>query len=303
MDQNKETYPGNPLLAPQNPKKRIPILWIILVIILAAAIGFLWYTYSDLKKQSAEDKIELERQKDKLEVELMDIYGQYDSLKTENDTMNLKLQEEQARIEKLLKINANNVYKIRMYEKELGTIRKVLKSYVVQIDSLNTANQELQAENLEVRQTLKRVETEKQELSEVTDELSNKVVLASILNAKNIVVTPLNKRSKEVNKTIKVVKLRICFTLRENPILEPGPKIIFLRIVRPDDVILTSGVNFFDFQGEQIVYSASREVSYENVDVDMCIYWNNDGQLLPGTYHLHLYADGNEIGTSSFGLR
>ena len=97
--------------------------------------------------------------------------------------------------------------------------------------------------------------------------------------------------------------MRVCFTLRENPILEPGPKIIYVRIVRPDDVVLISGINFIDFQGEQTVYSASREVSYENVDVDMCIFWNNDGQLVPGTYKVHLYADGNEIGTSSFGLK
>jgi hypothetical protein len=113
----------------------------------------------------------------------------------------------------------------------------------------------------------------------------------------------LNKNSKEKFKTIRVVKLRVCFTLRENPILEPGPKIIYMRVIRPDDIVLTSGVNLFEYHGEQIVYSASREISYENVDVDMCIYWNNDGQLLPGSYKVHLYADGQEIGTSSFGLR
>lgn len=303
MDQHMETNPERPYLSPQKPKKRIPLFWIILVIVLAGAIGFLWYTYSDLKQQSAMEKAELERQKLQLEDELMDIYGQYDSLKSENDTMNLKLQAEQARIEKLLKINANNVYKIHMYEKELGTIRKVLRSYIVQIDSLNLANQELRAENLEVKQELQRIESEKQELTEVRNELSSKVEMASVLNAKNIVITPLNKRSKEIDKTVKVEKLRVCFTLRENPILEPGPKIIYLRVVRPDDVILTSGVNFFDFQGEQIVSTASREVSYENADVDMCIYWDNDGQLVPGTYKVHLYADGHEIGTSGFGLR
>ena len=303
MDQFKETNSGNPYLPPQKPKKRIPVLWIILVVVLAGAIGYLWYTYSDLKVQSAEEKAELERQKTQLEDELRDIYGQYDSLKSENDTMNLKLQAEQARIEKLLKINANNVYKIRMYEKELGTIRRVLKSYVVQIDSLNLANQELRAENIEVKQQLQRVETERQELTEVRDELSSKVEMASILSAKNIVISALNKNSKEINKTVKVVKLRVCFTLRENPILEPGPKVIYMRVIRPDDVPLISGVNFFDFQGEQIECTASREVSYENVDVDMCIFWNNDGQLVPGTYKVHLYADGNEIGNSSFGLR
>jgi hypothetical protein len=303
MDQIKATNPDLPYQPPQRPKKRFPILWIVLVIMLAAAIGYLWYTYSDLKKQSAIEKAELERQKDQLEGELMDIYGQYDSLKSENDTMNLKLQAEQARIEKLLKINANNVYKIRMYEKELGTIRKVLRSYVVQIDSLNLANQELRAENIEVRQELQRVESERQELTEAKDELSSKVELASILSAKNIVITPLNKRSKEIDRTTKVVKLRVCFTLRENPILEPGPKIVYLRVVRPDDEVLVSGVNFFDYQGEQIVCTASREVSYENLDVDMCIYWNNDGQLVPGKYKVYLYADGYEIGTSGFGLR
>ena len=73
-------------------------------------------------------------------------------------------------------------------------------------------------------------------------------------------------------------------------------------MIRPDDIILSSGVNLFDFQGEQTVYTASREVSYENVDVDMCIYWNNDGQLIPGKYKVYLYADGYEIGTSSFGV-
>jgi hypothetical protein len=76
-----------------------------------------------------------------------------------------------------------------------------------------------------------------------------------------------------------------------------------MRIARPDDVILTAGMNFMDFGGEQIVYTASREVSYENVDVDMCIYWQNDGQLVPGAYDLNLYADGYVIGSTSFALK
>jgi hypothetical protein len=234
----------------------------------------------------------------------MEIYTEYDSLKSENDTMNLKLAAEQDRIERLLKINANNVYKIRMYEKELETIRKVLRSYVVQIDSLNTANQELRAENIEVRQQLRRVESEREELTEEKEALSEQVELASMLNAKNIVVTALrNDKGRETNRYDKTIRLRTCFTLRENPILEPGPKTIYMRIVRPDDVVLTDGVNFFDFEGEQIVHTASREVSYENVDVDMCIYWQNDGQLVPGTFEVNLYADGNLIGSTTFALR
>ena len=287
----------------EKPEKKRPVFLILLLIILACTLGYLGYTYYDLKQQSEIEKAELQRQRTQLEGELMLIYDQYDSLKSENDTMNLKLLAEQENIEKLIKINANNVYKIRMYEKELKTIRKVLRSYVVQIDSLNLANQELRAENIEVRQQLRRVEQDKQVLTEKTEELSSKVELASVLSAKDIISVGLNAKSREKTKADRVAKLRVCFTLRENPILAPGPKIIYLRIARPDDVILTSGVYYVDIEGEQMVYTASREVTYENIDVDLCIFWNNDGQLVPGSYTVNLYADGHNIGTSSFAMK
>ena len=294
-----------PEILHEKPKRKKPVFLIILVIVLICTVGYLGYTYYELKVESTEEKAELNRQKEKLEAELIDIIGEYDSLKSENDTMNVKLQAEQERIERLLKINANNVYKIRMYEKELQTIRKVLRSYVVQIDSLNTANQELRAQNLEARQRLRRAETERQELTQEKEELTSKVEMASVLSAKNIVVIALrNEKGRETLRYDKTIRLRACFTLRENPILEPGPKTIYMRISRPDGVILTAGVNYFEFEGEQIVYSESRQVSYENVDVDMCIYWENDGhQLVPGEYSLVLYADGNEIGSTSFALK
>jgi len=270
---------------------------------MAGAIGYLYYNYSELKKESAAKEAELVRQREQLEDELLGIYDQYDSLKSENDTMNLKLLAEQERIEKLLKVNANNVYKIRMYEDELGTIRKVLRSYIIQIDSLNQANIALRTENIEVKKQLSKTEKEKEELSEEKEELSEQVEKASVLSAKNLVISPLNKRSREKFKTSNVEKIRICFTLRENTIIYPGTKTIYIRITRPDDVILTSGVNLFEYQGEQIVYSGKRDVEYENVDVDMCIYWTNDGQLIPGSYSVTLYADGNDIGSSTFSLK
>jgi len=285
------------------PKRKAPVFLIILIVILSCVVVYLGYTYSGLKKQSQLEKAELNRQKTNLETELHNIYNQYDSMKSENDTMNLKLAAEQQRIEKLLKISANNIYKIQMYEKELKTIREVLKSYIVQIDSLNQANIALRTENIEVRQKLRQTEIEKEELTVQKQELSQMVEKASVLSAKNIIVTPLNKRSKENLRSDKVDKLRTCFTIRENAVIPPGNKVIYLRIARPDDVILSSGVNLFDFQGEQIVFSASREVQYENIDIDVCIFWTNDGQLIPGNYQVHIYIEGNEIGNTTFALK
>lgn len=303
MDNIQENKPAGTPVPADKPKRRSPVFLIILIVALCCVIGYLGYTYNNLKKQSEIEKTELERQKNNLENELKSIYNQYDSLKTENDTMNLKLLAEQQRIEKLLKINANNVYKIRMYEKELQTIREVLKSYVYQIDSLNQANIALRTENIEVRQKLKQTEIEKEELIVQKEELTQVVEKASLLSAKNIVITPLNKRSKENLHADKVDKIRTCFTIRENAVVLPGNKTVYIRIARPDEVILTSGVNLFEFQGEQIVFTASREVQYENADIELCIFWTNDGQLTPGTYKVNIYAEGNEIGNTTFALK
>ena len=303
MDNIQEIQPSGPPVTSGKPKRKSPVFLIILIIILSCVIVYLGFTYNSLKKQSEIEKTELERQKTNLENELHAIYNQYDSLKTENDTMNLKLLAEQQRIERLLKINANNVYKIRMYEKELETIRQVLKSYIFQIDSLNQANIALRTENIEVKQRLKQTEIEKEELTVQKEELTQVVEKASVLSAKNIVVTPLNKRSRENLRADKIDKLRTCFTIRENSVIAPGNKIIYLRIARPDDVILTSGVNLFEFRGEQIVFSASREVQYENADIELCIFWTNDGQLIPGTYRVNIYAEGNDIGNTTFELK
>jgi hypothetical protein len=303
MDNIQEKQSSGPVITTGKTKRKPPVILIILIIILSCAIIYLGFTYNNLKKQSEIEKTELERQKSNLETELQSIYNQYDSLKTENDTMNLKLLAEQQRIEKLLKISANNVYKIRMYEKELETIRQVLKSYIYQIDSLNQSNIALRSENIEVKQKLRQTEIEKDELTVQKEELTQMVEKASVLSAKNIVITPLNKRSKENLRSDKVDKIRTCFTIRENSVIPPGNKIIYLRIARPDDVILTSGVNLFEYQGEQVVFSASREVQYENVDIELCIFWTNDGQLIPGTYRVNIYVDGNDIGSITFALK
>ena len=53
--------------------------------------------------------------------------------------------------------------KIEVFSKdELETIRKVLRSYIVQIDSLNQANIVLRTENIEVKKQLRQSERERE---------------------------------------------------------------------------------------------------------------------------------------------
>jgi len=281
------------------PKKKPPLVLIILVVLLALGSAYLGWLYYNQVEESEMVQEVLETQKNQLTNELNNMVVEYENLKTSSDSMNTKLEAQQDKIKRLLTINASNVQKIQLYQKELKTLREVMKSYIVQIDSLNQRNLQLTAENLEVRTKLKKAETTTEELETQKSELTSKVTLASVLSAKDIKAVGLNKRSKERDRVKRIEKLRVCFTLRENAIVEPGPREVHLRVIRPDGVTLTtSEANLFKSRDEMLVYSAKREVLYENEDVDMCIYWDNNGQLIEGTYTVELFADNNLIGAT-----
>lgn len=303
MEQKNEKAP----IVHYSDKPKVPMYLIAIVVtlcVLSVVMGIMYYQKSQQHAETLEDAAFVKEQKHQLEVELNGLIIGYDSLKTENDSINLKLASEQDKIRRLLRTQASNSQKLRMYQKELKTLREVMRSYIVQIDSLNTRNRELTEENVEVRKQLRDVQTEYQELSDTKDELTSKVALAQKLTAKDIVAVGLNSKSKEKDKIAKVEKFRVCFIVRENNVSDPGKKMVYMRITRPDDVVLSSPTaEMFEYNGQQLVYSEKRELEYDNQDIDMCIYWEKNEELIPGTYFVTLYSEGQEIGTTTFELK
>lgn len=291
----------------RQPDKKPSTALVVLVILLAIAVVFLGYKYftkSTELGQTSEEKAILEDVKSDLEKQLRDMIVEYDSLKTNNDSVNSLLNNEQDKIKGLLRMRATDAEKIRKYQGELETLRKVMRSYIVQIDSLNTRNRELTAENIQVKEQLTTVETQNVELSREKDMLSTQVQLAKVLSAKNIMATPLNKSNRENSKINKVAKVKVCFTVRENAVAESGNKDIYLRIIRPDEVVLPSGNGeTFEFNGEQVIFSAKRQLEYDKKDIDMCIFWDKNADLIAGNYTVVLYAENYEIGSATFTLK
>ncbi len=302
MEPTKVTPNQRP--AYQEPPKKVPMYLIALVITLAVvSILLAIKLYTDTRAHS-ENMQFVEAEKGKLEGELNGLIFEYDSLKTFNDSLSGQLTAEQDKIRQLLKTDASNATKIKMYQRELETLRSVMRSYIVQIDSLNTRNRELTEENIQVRENLNRVSTDLETVSKEKEELSSTVKIAQKLDAKDILVEGLNKNSKPTERIKKIAKIRACFTLRQNNIAIPGKKMVYLRIARPDEVILSSPeAGTFDFGGQSLVYSSKREVEYENADIDMCIYWDATEELVEGTYFINLYAEGYEIGSSSLTIK
>lgn len=296
MENNLESRPKS--------GKGLTILLTIIALILLAAVVVLFYRLNDTKKQANETEKYLETQKKSLTTELQDLIGEYDNLKGNNDSLNTKLSEQQEKIKKLLSYQASNVQKITLYEKELKTLREVLKSYIAQVDSLSNQNQQLVKENTDVKGKLDVARDENTKLSVEKEDLSSKVQKAAVITTSNISVTPLNKRGKDEDKSTKITKIKVCFTLRENAIAAAGTKDVFIRITRPDDMVLAySESDVFTFQGEQIVYSAKREVEYDNKDLDICIFWDNNNKIITGTYTVDIFTDSTLIGTTKFTIK
>jgi hypothetical protein len=291
----------------RQPEKKPSTALVVLVILLAIAVvilGYKYFTESRQLGQTTEEKAILEDVKSDLEKQLRDMIVEYDSLKTTNDSVNGLLVKEQDKITNLLRMQATDAEKIRKYQGELETLRKVMRSYIVQIDSLNTRNRELTAENIQVKEQLTTAESEKVALSKEKEILNTQVELAKVLSAKSIVAQPLNKSDKANNKVNKVAKVKVCFTVRENAVSEAGTKDVYLRIIRPDEVVLPAGSGeTFVFNGEQVVYSAKRQLEYENKDIDMCIFWDKNADLIAGNYTVVLYAENYEIGSATFTLK
>jgi hypothetical protein len=279
----------------------------LLVVVLAVAVYMLLDTRKNLNLVSADlaQKTEYFRvERDSLERELRNIYFRYDTLETNNLQIQQEMKLQQEKIDRLIAIQADDAYKIKMYRKEMETLRSVLRSYIVQIDSLNMMNQELLAENKQLKNSERRLATEKEQLLKDKDQLEEIKDLATTLQASDINLVLLNKRDKETSRIRTTEKVRVDFILRANKVAGTGEKLIFLRILRPDQVVLGSPeLEMVETGGEQIPASASRVVNYENTDLPVSIFWTNDGEIVPGEHQVELYCNGKIIGFSSFMLK
>jgi hypothetical protein len=172
----------------------------------------------------------------------------------------------------------------------------------------------LTAENIEMKKDISVLQKEVKEVEEAKEILNEKVEIASVLQAYNIIGTGIRNRSGGDKETVtdkakKLEKIKVCFTLGANEIVEAGQKVIYVRIARPDKEILTKtkGDDYtFEYNGEMIQYSIMEEVDYGNMAQDVCVYWRKiySSQDMPaGIYHIDVFSEGNVIGHSTFTLR
>ena len=284
-----------------NSLKKIMYALIAVAVLLAGALAYIWYQKTSLVNELTIDKEELTAQ-------MIELQNDYASLSSDYDTINSQLdssrEEVSQLIERIQKTEATNRSKMRQYEKELGTLRSIMKSYIVQIDSLNTLNKKLTADAAAARREAAESRKREAALNKTVENLSGQVAAGSVLKARGIKIEAYNASDKVTDRSSRVVRLLTSLSLVENDLAPKGPVRVYIRVKGPDGILLTNNTQrTFEVNGEPMICSASREVDYQGKEVDMSIYLNDIPEYVKGIYTVEAYTEQTMLGSAELMLR
>lgn len=285
--------------------KKIIIPSVIIGLLLVGGIVFLTVNLNKQKQANKEMQELAELDKKEMENEYQQFADQYSEMKTQinNDSIIEQLTQEQLKTEKLLQelknVKATDAREIARLKKELATCRAVIRSYILEIDSLNRLNQNLTAENTRVKGQYAEATKQIEGLSADKQSLSEKVAIAAQLDATGITMTAKNKRGKATNNLKKCKTLQVNFNIAKNVTAPNGMKTLYVRITTPTGSVLTSG-GTFQYENRALQYSMKRDIEYTGNETPVTTYWNVNEFLSNGTYNVSIFADGNMIGSRNF---
>lgn len=270
-------------------------------VVLAGVLAYIWIQKSKLVS-------DLNLEKEELTQQMVALQSDYENLTSDYDTLNAQLdssKEEVAQlIERIKKTESTNRYKMRQYEKELGTLRSIMRNYIVQIDSLNTLNKKLTAEAADARREASESRRQSEQLSRQVSHLSTQVATGSVIKASGFSVEAYNSSSKVTDRSSRVVKLLTSLTLVANDLAEKGPVRVYIVVKDPSGATLINSTSRQLTLGEQTIQtSASREVDYEGSDVELSIYLNDIPEYVKGIYKVDAYTAQSYLGSTELLLR
>lgn len=286
-------------------KKKVVIPILVFIILLLAGVGILTYYLFEQKEQNKEMQALAELDKKEMENEYQRFANQYSEMKTQisNDSIIAQLTKEQERTQQLLnelrQVKSNDAREIARLKRELATVRAVLRSYVLEIDSLNRLNQNLTAENTRIKGEYEAANRQIEGLSTEKQNLSEKVAIAAQLDAININMSLRDKRGRSTSKMKKAKTLQVDFSIAKNVTATNGMRTLYVRIVSPTGTVL-GGAGTFPYENKNLQASMKKTVEYGGTQTNVTTYWNIDQALVAGSYQVSIFAEGNMIGSRSF---
>lgn len=285
--------------------KKIVIPLIIVILLLAAGAVFLGLNLvkqqqanKDMQELAALDKKEMEN-------EYEQFARQYSEMKTQinNDSIVAQLTQEQMKTQQLLEelknVKSNDAREIARLKKELATVRAVLRSYVLQIDSLNRLNENLTAENTRMKGQYAEATRQIEGLNSEKESLSQKVAIAAQLDATSINMIAKKSNGKPVKKLKDCKSIEVSFRIARNVTAANGVRTLYVRITTPTGDVLGGG-GTFPYENRELECSMKKSIEYNGEETAVTTYRQVGEYLSTGTYTVSIFADGNMIGSRTF---
>jgi FtsZ-binding cell division protein ZapB len=245
---------------------------------------------------------ELELDKEQVMFDLEKMRFSYDTLETENSMMVAEIAAQRDKIDGLLTKVKNGNWSLAKAKKEAQTLRVIMKGYIATIDSVNQLNIALTEENVAMKERVEEVQDRNANLERRQENMEEIIAAGQILQCSDMSALGVrilsSGRQRETSRADRTDMIKVCFTLLENPIAEPGDKELFLRIVASDGTVLASA----DADG----FSATRNIDYANDRLEACIFYSTDeesGGLASGIYTIEVLEEDVIIGSTELELR
>ena len=311
-------------------------IYIVVIVLLLGAVGYLSYALGNLKKENNAHKVSItnlikekedlntilknagvieESDDQALRSNLIALLDQYDNMEIDNEEMRAKVDSQKVRIASLLeevdglknkqKRDWGKIYKLK---KETETLRSIMKGYIHTIDSLNTLNGKLQKTIVLKDNQINEVSSERDKVKSELDKTKNIVALGSVLQTGGVtssaIIVKRSGKQVETTRAKRTNMIKSCFTIIENKIASAGNKDIIMTVISPSGKVLKNSSSFtFDTVDGTKTGSVKRQINYQNQNVDLCIYFEVEGTIEPGTYTTEIYAEGHRIGKTTFALK
>lgn len=288
----------------------IYVLFIVIILALLGSVGWLYTQYNEAIvtiSNVENDLVEVNTEKSKLLKELDSLEAEIQQHLGQNATLDSLLLIKKDEIESLrvtIRSQRNKAAQYDDLKRKFDILETQAKDYIRKNAYLSHQVDSLTDRNNEQKVRLDTLEIENFEKSKQIDELVEKVEIGAQLQISNITVNTYNQKGKAIARAKRVENFEVKGTILKNALAEAGSKTIYIRITSPNGIVLTnSSANQFEYEGKTVMYSDTRNVTYNNNNTNFEVYFTtNEDQLEVGTYKITIFCDNKEVGNTTVEL-
>lgn len=271
--------------------------------------------YFYIKYKNTGDKVyELTNEKVNMQAEIDRIEAELDRLTDEKIELSASLKTAQDSVRSTItalrsELAQSNITREQLTnaQKEINQLKQQVSSYLTEVQNLRDQNAQLASERDELKQEISSSSDRVTVLEEQNTDLVGKIRLASALKVSNISINGVRERNNDKQsvetRARRVDKLKIDFTIADNPLAEPGMHDVYVRVIDPNGNLRTTDNGFFEVEGNQIQYTYKTAIGFRNDGASYTIEWTDTNGFQKGTYTILLYADSSVMGQSSVVLK